>query len=69
MSGGNRRGARARCRASIHGTKMNWMKANGSNTKMNTDPDSRTATENTRPRSDSKVMSPNPRVDMVTTVQ
>jgi hypothetical protein len=45
------------------------MKVNGSSTRMNTEPDSRTTTENARPRSLSKVMSPKPSVDIVTSVQ
>ena len=36
---------------------------------MKTEPVPRTTIENIRPRSDSKVMSPNPSVDMVTMVQ
>jgi hypothetical protein len=48
---------------------MNWMKVKGSRTRMNAEPESSTTTENVRPRSDSKVMSPKPSVDMVTSVQ
>ena len=69
VSFGSWRGARARWRASIHGMNTNWMKVNGRSTRMKTEPETRTSTENSRPMSDSKVMSPNPSVDIVTTVQ
>lgn len=64
-----RRGARARWVDSIHGRNTNWMKVKGNRTRMKTEPESSTTTENVRPRSDSKVMSPNPSVDIVTRVQ
>ena len=63
------RGARAWARRSIQGRKTNWMKANGMSTRMNDAPVTSTTTEKSRPVSDSKVMSPNPSVDIVTTVQ
>ena len=45
------------------------MNVNGSSTRRKIDPDSSTTTENMRPASDWSVMSPNPRVVIVTSVQ
>ena len=66
---GSRRGARAASRCSIQGVKTNWMKANGSSTRMNSAPLASTTSEKIRPASDSKVMSPKPSVDIVVSVQ
>lgn len=68
-SSGRRRGARAASRRSIHGVNTNWMNENGSRTSRNRAPLIRTITEKMRPASDSNVMSPNPRVDIVVSVQ
>ena len=69
MVSGTVRGARRRSRSSIQGMKTNWMNTNGSTTSRKVEPASSTTTENTRPASDSKVMSPNPSVVMVVSVQ
>ena len=53
----------------IQGMKTNWMKTNGSMTSRNVEPASSTTTEKTRPASDSNVMSPNPSVVIVVSVQ
>ena len=57
-SSSTRRGALARCVDSIQGRNTNWMKVNGSSTRMKTEPESSTTTENARPRSDWNAMSP-----------
>ena len=69
VEAGSVRGARRRSRSRIHGMKTNWMNTNGSITSRNADPESSTMTEKMRPASDSKVMSPNPSVVIVVSVQ
>lgn len=69
VSGGSLRGALAASRCSIQGVNTNWMKANGSSTRMKRAPLTSTTTEKMRPASDRNVMSPNPSVDMVVNVQ
>ena len=58
ISGGIRRGARARWVDSIHGARTNWTKVKGSSTRMKPEPVRRTTTEKVRPRSEAKAMSP-----------
>jgi len=67
--GGEAAGRLGRFLRLIQGMKKNWMNVNGRSTTRKTVPVRSTTIVNTRPASDANVMSPKPRVDIVTNVQ
>jgi len=66
---GRLRGVWAASCASIQGMKKNWMNVNGRITTRKTVPVRSTTIVKSRPASDANVISPKPRVDIVTNVQ
>ena len=69
VAGGRAFGRSAASWASIQGVKKNWMKVKGRRISRKIVPERSTTIVNSRPASEWKVMSPKPRVDIVTNVQ